>query len=252
MFEENMIVHLKEIGMSEYEAKVYLTLVCINSASPRELHETTNIPRGRVYETLASLEKKGFIISNRQSPVRYRVADIPYTVERLKREAVTRYDTLGIALETYSALTSTDQLGQTYTIRSDWGIRNHIRFLLKTVKNELLIISDDPALYQYFAEELAQAAKHASVNSVVSNKKTAKKIPFPCILADKDVKESLFQPPILRKMSLPTKLIIYADRKEVLAVYEREGKKEAVFTRNNIYADFITRTVMKNQVRVTP
>ena len=64
MFEENMIVQLKGIGMSDYEAKVYLTLICINSASTRELHETTNIPRGRVYETLASLEKKGFIISN--------------------------------------------------------------------------------------------------------------------------------------------------------------------------------------------
>jgi sugar-specific transcriptional regulator TrmB len=252
MFEENMIVQLKGIGMSEYESKVYLTLICINSASPRELHETTNIPRGRVYETLTNLEKKGFIISNRQSPVRYRVADIPHTVERLKQEAVTRYDMLGIALETYAALTCTDQLGQTYTIQSKWGIENHIRFLLKTAKNELLIISDDPAFYQYFAEELSQVVKRVTVNSVVSNKKTAKKIPFPCYLADKDTKESLFQPPILRKMSLPTKVAIYADRKEVLAVYEREGKKEAVFTRNNIYADFITRTVMRNQVRVSP
>ncbi len=52
MFEENMIVQLKGIGMSEYESKVYLMLICINSASPRELHETTQIPRGRVYDVL--------------------------------------------------------------------------------------------------------------------------------------------------------------------------------------------------------
>lgn len=251
MFEENMVVQLKGIGMSEYESKVYLTLICINSASPRELHETTNIPRGRVYETLTNLEKKGFIISNRQSPVRYRIADIPHTIERLKHEAVVRYDTLGMALETYAALACTDQLGQTYTIQTEWGIENHIRFLLKTAKNELLIISDDPSFYEKYANELVQAAKRLSLNSVVSNRKVAKKIPFPCYLADKDTKDSLFQPPILRKMSLPTKLIIYADRKEVIAVYEREGKEEAVFTKNNIYAEFITRNVLKNQVMVT-
>ncbi len=35
MFEENMVVQLKGIGMSEYESKVYLMLICINSASPR-------------------------------------------------------------------------------------------------------------------------------------------------------------------------------------------------------------------------
>ena len=163
MFEENMIVQLKGIGMSDYEAKVYLTLICINSASTRELHETTNIPRGRVYETLASLEKKGFIISNRQSPIRYRVADIPHTVERLKREAVTRYDMLGIALETFAALTCTDQLGQTYTIQSEWGIGNHIRFLLKTVKNELLSGPPDFPNFEHFQSEPPDASAMRSI-----------------------------------------------------------------------------------------
>lgn len=251
MFEENMIVQLKGIGMSEYESKVYLMLICINSASPRELHETTQIPRGRVYETLTNLEKKGFIISNRQSPVRYRIADIPLTMERLKQEAVIRYDALGLALETYATLTCPDQLGQTHTIQTEWGIENHIRLLLKTAKNELLIISDDPIFYQQYTNELSQSAKRVTVNCVVSNRKAAKNIPFPCFLADKDTKDALFQPPILKKMSMPTKLIIYADRKEVLAVYEREGEEEAVFTKNNIYAEFITRTILKNQVMIS-
>ncbi len=251
MFEENMVVQLKGIGMSEYESKVYLMLICINSASPRELHETTKISRGRIYETLTNLEMKGFIISNRQSPVRYRISDIPLTMERLKQDAVVRYDTLGMALETYAALTCPDQLGQSYTIQTEWGIENHIRFLLRSTKNELLIISDDPVFYQQYANELSQAVKRVNVHCVVTYRKAAKNIPFPCFLADKDTKDALFQPPILKKQSLPTKLIIYADRKEVLAVYEREGKEEGVFTKNNIYAEFISRAILKNQVMAT-
>lgn len=167
MFEDNMIAQLKGIGLSEYEAKIYLILACIHSASPRELHETTLIPRGRVYETLGSLEKKGFIISNRRSPVRYRTADIPYTMERLKKEAVIRYDMLGMALETYAALACPDQPGQTYNIRTGWGVENHIRYLLRTAKNELLIISDDPVFISCMLKILP-GQKNASASAVSS------------------------------------------------------------------------------------
>ncbi|MEA5086411.1 MAG: helix-turn-helix domain-containing protein [Methanocorpusculum sp.] len=252
MFEDNMIAQLKGIGLSEYEAKIYLILACIHSASPRELHETTLIPRGRVYETLGSLEKKGFIISNRRSPVRYRTADIPYTMERLKKEAVIRYDMLGMALETYAALACPDQPGQTYNIRTGWGVENHIRYLLRTAKNELLIISDDPVFYHLYAEDIARAEKRIRVSCIVSSRKTANSIPFQCYFADEDTKDSLFSPPLLRKLSMPVKEVIYADRKEVLSVYEREGKEEAAFTKNSIYAEFITRVVLKNTMMISP
>ncbi|MEA5038188.1 hypothetical protein SDC9_31542 [bioreactor metagenome] len=251
MFEDDMIAQLKGIGLSEYESKIYLILACIHSASPRELHETTQIPRGRVYETLASLEKKGFIISTRQSPVRYRTADVPYTMERLKKEAVVRYDMLGMALETYAALACPDRPDQTYNIQTEWGVENHIRYLLRTAKNELLIISDDPVFYQQYAEDIARAEKRIQLNCVVSSKKTAKSIPFRCYLADEDTKDSLFSPPLLRKLAMPAKEIIYADRKEVLAVYDREGKEEAAFTKNSIYAEFITRIVLKNTMMIS-
>jgi len=251
MFEDDMIAQLKGIGLSEYESKLYLILACIHSASPRELHETTQIPRGRVYETLASLEKKGFIISTRQSPVRYRTADVPYTMERLKKEAVVRYDLLGMALETYAALACPDRPDQTYNIQTGWGVENHIRYLLRTAKNELLIISDDPVFYQQYAEDIARAEKRIQLICVVNSKKTAMSIPFRCYLADEDTKDSLFSPPLLRKLAMPAKEIIYADRKEVLAVYEREGKEEAAFTKNSIYAEFITRIVLKNMMMIS-
>lgn len=120
---DDMLVQLKEIGMNGYEAKVYLALISMNSASPRELHESTGIPRGRVYETLTILEKKGFIVSNKQSPVRYRIADIPQTIERLKHEAIAKYDILGITLQTYAAPEMTEHLPQTYIIQTEWGVK---------------------------------------------------------------------------------------------------------------------------------
>lgn len=247
---DDMLVQLKEIGMSGYEAKVYLALISMNSASPRELHETTDIPRGRVYEILTTLEKKGFIVSNRQSPVRYRIADIHQTIERLKHEAIAKYDILGITLQTHAAPQMVEHLPQTYIIQTEWGVENHIRLLLKTAKNELIIFSDDPVFYERYADELTLAAKRININCVVSDVKSAKKIPVPCYLADKDTKELLFNPPIMKKMSLLTKVVMYCDRKEVLALYEREGKEEALFLKNEIYTDFIARAVIKTQMSI--
>ncbi|HJJ29699.1 MAG TPA: hypothetical protein O0W87_01695 [Methanocorpusculum sp.] len=250
MVEDTILVQLKEIGMSGYEAKVYLALISMNSASPRELHEATEIPRGRVYETLTVLEKKGFIVSNMQSPVRYRIADIPQTIERLKHEVIARYDILGITLQASAAPIEPDLLTRTYTIQTEWGVKNHIRLLLKTTKNELIIFSDDPHFYERYIDELTLSAKRIKINSVVSDARSAKKIPFPSYLADRDTKELLFDIPIMKKTGIMTKAIIYSDRKEVLAVYEREGKEEALFMKNSIYTDFIARAVMKTQMNI--
>jgi len=63
MIDESLLVQLKNIGMSEYEAKIYAILSALRIATGREIHEQTKIPRGRVYETLASLSQKGFISS---------------------------------------------------------------------------------------------------------------------------------------------------------------------------------------------
>ena len=44
MIDESLLSQLKGIGMSEYEAKVYVILSALRVASAREIHEQTKIP----------------------------------------------------------------------------------------------------------------------------------------------------------------------------------------------------------------
>jgi len=88
MFDDSLLSDLKKIGMSEYEAKVYVILTALRVASPHEIHEQTKIPRGKIYETLTSLAQKGFIVSSGKSPARYSPVDVVKTFERLKSESV--------------------------------------------------------------------------------------------------------------------------------------------------------------------
>jgi sugar-specific transcriptional regulator TrmB len=57
---KNYIEKLKEIGLTEYEAKAYFHLLKKKFFSASELASLANVPRTRVYEVLNSLIKKGF------------------------------------------------------------------------------------------------------------------------------------------------------------------------------------------------
>ncbi|MDY6915599.1 MAG: helix-turn-helix domain-containing protein, partial [Candidatus Cloacimonadota bacterium] len=57
---KNYIEKLKEIGLTEYEAKAYFFLLKKKFFNASELASIANVPRTRVYEILNSLIKKGF------------------------------------------------------------------------------------------------------------------------------------------------------------------------------------------------
>jgi sugar-specific transcriptional regulator TrmB len=75
---------LKSMGLTNYETKTYTTLTSIISGSATEISVASNIPRPKIYETLNSLEKKGFIEINRGKPLKFIVIP-PHEVFRQYR-----------------------------------------------------------------------------------------------------------------------------------------------------------------------
>ena len=62
---------LKQIGLNQYESRIYSALLAGGSLTAGELAESSNVPRSRVYDVLTSLEKKGFAIVKLGKPVKY-------------------------------------------------------------------------------------------------------------------------------------------------------------------------------------
>jgi sugar-specific transcriptional regulator TrmB len=59
----DIISELLEIGLTEYEAKAYSVLLKQNVASATEITKIGNVPRGRIYDILKLLIKKGFCVT---------------------------------------------------------------------------------------------------------------------------------------------------------------------------------------------
>ena len=62
---------LHEVGLTEYETRAYLILLERGVMTASEVSEHGGIPYSKVYETLNSLEKKGWLEAEKGRPTRY-------------------------------------------------------------------------------------------------------------------------------------------------------------------------------------
>ena len=62
---------LQEFGLTDYEIRSYTSLLEIGPATASELSEASGVPYSKIYEILGSLEKKGWIESERGRPSKY-------------------------------------------------------------------------------------------------------------------------------------------------------------------------------------
>lgn len=78
---------LAELGLSNYEARVYRALLGLGPATASEISETSGVPSGRIYDVLNGLEGRGLVrIRESREPTRYVAIDPEAAVDRLLAE----------------------------------------------------------------------------------------------------------------------------------------------------------------------
>lgn len=75
---------LKDLGLTEYEARTYTALVSSGPSTAGGLGEAANVPYSRIYDILSRLERRGWVEVQSGRPARYK-AKPPAEVIRLLR-----------------------------------------------------------------------------------------------------------------------------------------------------------------------
>ena len=83
---EGVTVTLESIGLSHYEAKVYVALVAHGFGSADTIAETARIPRTSAYKTLQALCEKGYAVASKGRPAIYK----PEPPKRIRQRVVDR------------------------------------------------------------------------------------------------------------------------------------------------------------------
>ncbi|MCW4006150.1 MAG: hypothetical protein NWF04_06100 [Candidatus Bathyarchaeota archaeon] len=83
MFQDEEIEALIGLGLTELQARVYLAIVCLQSAPVKAIAKTSGIARQDIYRVAAELQKKGLIEKVIASPVEYKAMPLKDAVKLL-------------------------------------------------------------------------------------------------------------------------------------------------------------------------
>jgi sugar-specific transcriptional regulator TrmB len=96
--EHDAIESLERLGLSNYEARVFVALQKLGTGTAREVHRVADIPRSQVYGAADELEARGLVEIQQSTPKRYRPVSLESArsrlSERLEKEQERAFDYL--------------------------------------------------------------------------------------------------------------------------------------------------------------
>jgi predicted hydrocarbon binding protein/predicted transcriptional regulator len=110
---------LRDLGLAEYQARVYLALLDLGSATASQIPSISKVPRTRIYVTMAQLHEKGLVNIIPEKPLRYE--PIPFS-EYLTRRVVELKDDAG------KMESNIEQLAGEFSVKGDVEPEQRSRF----------------------------------------------------------------------------------------------------------------------------
>ena len=83
---ESVIERLQRVGLTEYEAKAYISLLTDHMNSASALSKKSGVPRTKVYSVLESLQAKGWIIVYSGIPLLFKAVEPEVALEGVRKE----------------------------------------------------------------------------------------------------------------------------------------------------------------------
>lgn len=127
---------LERLGMSEYEARLFVALVVRNHGTAEELAELAMLPRTSAYKSLDSLVAKGFVTSVSGRPTTYH----PRPLEEVREKAIAEFNEIFDRLASVRGLLSEKGNPQLiYTIAGKKRVLDKIGEMLDASKRSVII-----------------------------------------------------------------------------------------------------------------
>jgi len=76
----------EQLGLTSYEAKVFIALHRLGAGTARDVAEITDVPRSQVYSVAESLENRGLLEVQQSNPIRYRPVSVDEARDTLRTQ----------------------------------------------------------------------------------------------------------------------------------------------------------------------
>jgi len=172
MGEEKLRI-LRGLGLTEYEAKIYVALTSVGSAVPREVAGLAGIPYPSAYDALEALVKKGWVEVAQGRPRRYRAR----SPELIQKDSIAAVERVFTELEKNyeSSIERVEKPEIIYTIVGKAAVIKKIQETLSRAKKEVIVVLPH---YEEFASYLNQIFTTLTEKGIKVRLVTESKVPL--------------------------------------------------------------------------
>ncbi len=154
---EDLVSLLRTIGLNQYEARTYASLLLFGDLTAGELSNRAGLPRPRVYDIVNGLVKKGFVLVQPGRPVKYRAVPPEEAINnyiRMKREnfekEVEKIKKVGEELKVHAQSHKPKEEGGFWLLGTDNILRSRLQNILRSSTNEIVVALPTDFLLEYY------------------------------------------------------------------------------------------------------
>ena len=159
--QDQAIELLQELGLKTYEAKSFVALARRQHGTAKDISETSEVPRTRVYDAIRVLESKGLVETQHSNPQVFRAVSIDEAVNTLRSAYVERTESLRNALSGLDPIDdeqATDATHEVWALSGNRGITARTQQLIEGATEELIfVIGHENVLTDQLVEQLLTA-----------------------------------------------------------------------------------------------
>ncbi|MCD6537989.1 TrmB family transcriptional regulator [Candidatus Bathyarchaeota archaeon] len=245
------------LGLSEYEAKLYVSLIEVGQATARKLSVFSGVPRTKVYPVLKRLIDMGFVTEIPGEPKRFlpvppNIALKSYlqTYRNITQNLLSLISALEDALKRARTQEKLRQ-GSMWTINGKQSIFKKMREMLINAKRSVYIITNGNSLIllsRMFSRLLDELASRSVKIKIITTNEQNSKYLVKELKYLYDVKVFDFQFPLI---------VLYVDHEQLLMSYIQSKsnslkyKDEAVFSNNPVLRRLIWAYIVNLQLKLT-
>jgi len=142
MNEDDAVDALQSLGLTTYEARVFVALQKLGAGTASEVADIADVPRSQVYGAAEDLEGRGLVDVEQSNPTRYRPVGVEEARERLYHQLRSESDAAFDYLEGVRSEYGTDDEEESEAI---WTVRGSSNVASRAA--QLVASADDSVVY---------------------------------------------------------------------------------------------------------
>lgn len=169
MDETDAIDALTDLGLSNYEAKVFIALQKLGIGTARDIHGVTDVPRSQVYGAADDLQERGLVEVKQSKPIQYRPVSLAaaksHLRDRFERAQQRAFDYLESAQNEF--VDTESEREDVWSIDGENAVTSRIEQLMEEAESRIVFGLHDESLYTDRLVEILHERSDAGVEVLI-------------------------------------------------------------------------------------